>query len=174
MPDSKAPSVEALCDYLTGRLDAKSHEEVARYFEEHPDETFFIEKAKELLSSKSSQEDMAVPEEWVERAKNLMKKNQAQNKARCPHCGGAITPFKKPLGSQRFLIVLWSALALTAFTLSFVIRHYFVQWTALALVFAVKAMIDQRSAKTQILIYKALSEEQGQRDRDLQGLRSRL
>jgi hypothetical protein len=52
-------------------------------------------------------------------------------------------------------------LALISFGLSFVVRHYFMQFLAVTLLAGVKAIVDWRSAKTQILIYRALSAEPG-------------
>ena len=77
----------------------------------------------------------------------------------CPHCGKAITPFKKPLAAQRFWNIVWILAALASFGLSFIVPRYFLQLVAAAVLFGVKCLIDQRATKTQVLIYKALQEE---------------
>ena len=95
------------------------------------------------------------PEDAVNKAKRLM----ASPSFNCPHCGKPITPFKKPIKRQAFLNILWLCLGVGAFLLSFVFPRYFFQYLVVALLFGIKWVIDQKSAKTQILIYKALKEE---------------
>ena len=91
--------------------------------------------------------------------KRVKKFKLAAPSSLCPHCGKPITPFKKPLTSQRFWNAVWMLSAAAALGLSFVAPRYFVQWVALAVLFGVKFIIDQRATKTQILIYKALAED---------------
>ncbi|MGH7197617.1 MAG: hypothetical protein ACREH5_02605 [Candidatus Omnitrophota bacterium] len=97
-----------------------------------------------------------VPPFLVEKAKALM---PGRPGVACPHCGKPITPFKKPIRNQTLWNALWLILAAGSFALSFLFPGYFVQCVALAFLFGVKWIVDQRAAKTQVLIYKALQEE---------------
>jgi hypothetical protein len=103
-----------------------------------------------------SEERKEVPRPLVDKAKALMPAGAAVS---CPHCGKPITPFKKPIGRQRLWNALWLGLAAGSFALSFVFPGTFVQWVALSVLFGVKWIVDQRAARTQVLIYKALQEE---------------
>ena len=110
-----------------------------------------------------------VPVGALRKAKELM-----NGGIRCPHCRGAITPFKKPRAQQVFWNWLWHGLSTVSFLVSFVFRHYFFQFLALTLLFGFKGILEQRSTKTQILIYKALKEEENPRLKDLHPHTSRL
>ena len=96
------------------------------------------------------------PLEWVQKAKNLFSKRAI---IQCPHCRKPITPFKKPLKTQNLINLFWLALSAASFLCSFVTRRYFFQCLALALFFGIKWAVDQKATKTQILIYKALKDE---------------
>ena len=111
-----------------------------------------------------------VPEAALRKAKDLMKGGMV-----CPHCGKPITPFKKPLTRQMLWNGLWLGLAVTMFLASFLFRPYFFQFLVLTLLFGFKWILERRSMKTQILIYKALQEEGGgSRLKDLHQHASRL
>ena len=111
-----------------------------------------------------------VPAEVLRKAKDLMGRRIS-----CPHCGRAITPFKKPHSRQMLVNLLWLASAASMFLLSFVFPHYFFQFLVLTLLAGFKWIVEQRSSKTQILIYKALKEEEsGSRLKDLHKSPSRL
>jgi hypothetical protein len=104
-------------------------------------------------------ENREVPRDAVQKAKDLMPgRRQA---AACPHCGKPITGLKKPLSAQRWSNALWLGAAVGAFVLSFVFPKYFVQCLVVALICACKWIVEHRATKTQILIYKALSQEAG-------------
>ena len=120
---------------------------------------------KDYFESKKTVRDQNPPSEWVERAKNLFPKPAT---VQCPYCRKPITPFKKPLKTQTLTNLLWLVLSVVSFAGSFVYRRYFFQCLALALFFGIKWAIDLRSTKTQILIYKALKDEDpGVHSRDL-------
>ena len=106
-----------------------------------------------------SEEKKEVPRSLVKKAKAL---RPGRPGIACPHCGKPITPFKKPIQSQRFWNALWLLLAAASFALSFSIPRYFVQCVALAVLFGVKWIVDQKAAKTQVLIYKALQDKDSQ------------
>jgi len=62
--------------------------------------------------------------------------------------------------------ILAALLVLAAsFALSFVLRRYFMQCLAVSVLCGVKAVVEMRALKTQVLIYKALSEERSDRTR---------
>lgn len=98
-----------------------------------------------------------VPPGALRKAKKLL----SEGGISCPHCGKPITPFKKPRSKQRLWNLLWLCLAIGTFSTSFVFRHYFFQWLVLALFFGFKWILEQRTSRTQVLIYKALREEEG-------------
>ena len=116
-------------------------------------------------------ETREVPPGLVQKAKDLMPAAPASPAGRrpgvgkCPHCGKSVTPFKEG-GTPPPWNWLWFALAGAALALSFVFKLYFMQFLVLTLLLGFKGIVDQRARKTQILIYKALSgEEGGQRHR---------
>ena len=54
---------------------------------------------------------------------------------------------------------LWLLLAVGSFGLSFAFSHYFIQWVVLAAFFGFKWVMDRKAARTQVMIYKALSSD---------------
>lgn len=117
------------------------------------------DELKNYLSKTREVRDIKVPQRALKGAKNLM---GSQRSAACPHCGKAITPFKKPVFAQALWNGLWLAGMLVSFLLSFVFGRFFLQFLAATLLFGVKWIVDQKAMRTQILIYKALQEEQGE------------
>ena len=115
-----------------------------------------MDNIEKFIKNYLAEERKEPPRAAVERAKALM---TGRPGAACPHCGKPITPFKRPLQNQRLWNALWLLLAAGSFALSFVFRGYFIQWIALAVLFGVKWIVDQKAAKTQVLIYKALQEK---------------
>ena len=99
-----------------------------------------------------------VPADLVQKAKDLVPGGRPS--AVCPHCGGRITPFKKPPSRSRWNL-LWLGAAALSFALSYAFPHYFMQFLAVSLVSAFKWLVEHRAMKTQILIYKALAEDEG-------------
>ncbi len=113
------------------------------------------------------------PESAVNRAKALVGSKGAT--LSCPHCHKSITPYKSPLSQQKILGWVWLGLALTGFGASFIFKAYFFQCLVVALIFAFKFIIDRKQTKTQILVYKTLSEEVApRRHLDLHKEESRL
>lgn len=114
-------------------------------------------QAREITGAQGEWEKESVPPDWIASAKAL---GARQKSASCPHCGKPITAFKKPLTAQKWTNFLWLSLASASFGLSFVFRGYFMQFLLVAMLAGIKAIVELRATKTQILIYKALSEEQ--------------
>lgn len=85
-------------------------------------------------------------------------------KALCPHCGKSVTALKKPLGPQTGWLVVCILGFAVAFGLSFVFPRYFMQFLLLAALCGFKAIVDLKAVKTQILVYKALSEGPAEQD----------
>lgn len=167
------PSTEELYLFITDQLDGAALDRMITHLKNHPADQALVSKARGLLSDEVTAEGQKVPYETIQRAKSLMGEKA---KLTCPHCGKPITPFKKPAQKQLFWNTVWLSLGVIAFALSFVFRQYFLQFLALTLLFGVKWIVDQKAAKTQILIYKALKEEEhgANHSRDLHRTSSRL
>ncbi len=101
----------------------------------------------------------AVPADLVQKAKDLMLPGRP-GVGKCPHCGKPVTPFKNGVPSGPWN-QLWFLAAAGALVASFIFHLYFMQFLVLVLLFGFKGIVDQRAQKTKILIYKALSEEEG-------------
>ena len=114
-------------------------------------------KTRKIYEQSAHAEGEKVPQELIRKVKNLM---NATRRVSCPHCGKGITPFKKPIAKQFFWNIIWLSGAAAAFAFSFVFRRFFLQFLVAALLFGVKWIVDQKAARTQILIYKALKENQ--------------
>ena len=114
------------------------------------------DELKNYLSKNREIREIKVPQHALRGAKNLM---GAQRSVACPHCGKAITPFKKPVSAQALWNGLWLLGMVVSFSLSFVFPRFFLQFLAAALLFGVKWIVDQKATRPQILIYKALLKE---------------
>jgi hypothetical protein len=98
-----------------------------------------------------------LPAGLAQKAKDLVP-GKSSKSVPCPHCGKAITPFKKsPASIEAWL---WLAAAAMAFAASFMVPRYFMQFLAVTLLCGFKAITDLRARKTQVLIYKALQDEE--------------
>ncbi len=116
-------------------------------------------------------ETRQVPPGLVQKAKDLVPAAPSSPGGRrpgvgkCPHCGKPVTPFRQGQKPAAWNL-LWFVGAGLALALSFYLKPYFMQFLVLTLLLGFKGILDQRARKTQILIYKALSEEEsGQRHR---------
>ena len=153
------PTPEEYYLFLEDRLSQEAEKRVLEYLKTHPEAKAMIQTARGLLSELPESEHETVSQDLVERTKGLFARNKQKNSSSpCPHCGGRITPFKSPLGRQKFRNAVWAALSVACFTGSFLVRPYFFQFLAAFLFFGFRWIVDQRSTKTQILIYKALRE----------------
>ncbi len=120
---------------------------------------YFSEQSlpKGLLEEIRAAKEEEAPPAFKNSAKNLFPdKNKALT---CPHCRKSITAFKKPVRSQSLWNTLWLGLSVICFILSFIFKQFFIQWVAFGFLSTIKYIVDQKSTKTQILIYKALQEE---------------
>ena len=150
------PTSEDLYRFVMDELQGEALEKMAAHLRDHADDQAVVVKARELLKNERGAQGEPVPAEWIERAKSLM-----APALKCPHCGKAITPFKSPERTQKFRNAVLFLAAAAAFILSFAYRRYFFQFVALAVLLGVKWIVDQKSMKTQILIYRALREDEG-------------
>ncbi len=98
-----------------------------------------------------------VPPGLIQSAKDLMKGRGGASA--CPHCGKPVALPKKP--SRGDWNLFWAAASATAFGLSFVFQDYFFQALAASVICAFKFIVERRARKTQILIYKTLSGDEG-------------
>ena len=166
-PSAAYPTTEDLYLFITDELEGEAYSKMIAHLRSHPEDQGLVAKARELLAGGET----AVPRKAIEKAKGLVSEKAKLN---CPHCGKQITPFRKPLKKQFFWSAVWLILAATSFGLSFVYRARFIQLTALAVLFGVKWIVDQRATKTQILIYKAMKEGETSEAKDLHHSSSRL
>ena len=155
--DLPCPSAEEFYLFLTDRLEGHRLEGMLDHLRKHPEDRKIIEEARQMLEEEKSGSWAAVPGQTIQKAKDLL--GQKKNIA-CPHCGKAITPFKPALGSQTARGFAWLGLAALSFALSFSAHRYFLQFIALGVFFGIKWALDQRATRTQILIYKALKENE--------------
>ena len=151
------PTTEILVDYLSDKLDGLALERMLDFLKNDADAQALVSKARELMDNEGGWENENVPVALTDRAKGLMPAKNAGGA--CPHCGKAITPFKKPLRAQKWANLLWFFLALGAFALSFKFQHHFMQFLTVAALAGVKGIVEMRSTRTQIMIYKALSDD---------------
>lgn len=110
-----------------------------------------------IKSYLSDAENENVPVDLVARAKALL---PGTNRLSCPHCAKPITPFKTPLAGQKVKNAVWAILAIVCFAGSFVIPKYFFQFLVAFLFFGFRWIVDQKATKTQIFVYKTLSDRE--------------
>ncbi len=151
------PAVEDYRLFVTGALKEEALERMLAHLKIDPDAQELVRSARALLAASAEAGGESVPPEMEARARGLVKESP---QVRCPHCGQGITPFKKPLSVQKAWSWVWAAGAVTSFALSFVFPYRFMQFLVLTLLFGVKWIVDRRVQKTQILVYKALSDNQ--------------
>ena len=165
--DGYCPTSEDYYLFLEGRLDGNRLDKMLGYLKTHPEAQRMVVEARKLIADEVGETFPVVPEALIKKVSALMPN---AGWVACPHCGKAITPFKKKLQFQKALNLLWLGLAALSLALSFFVRHYFLQFLALAVVFAVKWIVEQKSTKTQILIYRALEQESANSRRDSEHL----
>ena len=150
------PSEEDFCRFLTGAAPAEEEARMLEHLKHHAEDEIFVAGTRGLLENLGESEKEAVPAELLRRASALAPKTAPLS---CPHCRRAITPFKRPVAHQKVLNALWLLAGAGFFTNSFFMPRYFIQWTVLGALCAMKWIVDTKATKTQILVYKALSEE---------------
>ena len=159
------PDADDFYRYLTEELRGGELERMLGYLAANAWAQELVIEAREQWARGASEKK--APEDLVRAAKSLigaLGRPAGRNipAAPCPHCGKLITPFKKPPEALRWN-ALWLAGAVASFALSFVFKKYFIQWLVVTLVCAFRWTLERRALKTQILIYKALSDTE--RDR---------
>ena len=142
--------------YLTDQLGETDEKRMLEHLKNNTEDRALVLKARELFFKASEAQSQVVPASSLEKVKALI---PGRIQALCPHCHQAITPFKKPLSKQKAFNLLFLVLAGVFFGGSFLFPRFFIQWVALGTLCAIKWIVDQKSTKTQIMIYKALTEE---------------
>ena len=169
--DALYPDTGVLLAYLDGKLHGEEQERMLVFLRNNADAQELVSRARELVGSERGWEGEKVPADLMEKAKALMRPKSA---GACPHCGKAITPFKKPLAVQRWANLAWLLLAAGSFGGSFAFPRYFMQFLVVTVLAGVKGIAEMRATKTQILIYKALSEDPASEQHRLHHHSSRL
>ena len=130
-----------------------------------------VKTVRKLLPKTDESQNEKVPATLLEKVRSRIPGGPS---ALCPHCHQAITPFKKPLSRQKLLNGLWLLAGCALFAISFFHKRFFMQWVALGALCIAKWIVEQKSTKTQILIYKALSEDTQEKTRHLHRVESNL
>ena len=166
------PDTGDLYRYLNDELTGTELERMLAFLRDNEEGQTLVKNARRLMQSDGGWENENLDPKDIHRAGSLM--SGTSQSALCPHCGKPVTSFKKPLSAQRWANLAWLALALAAFALSFIFRRYFMQFLVVTVLAGVKALVELRATKTQILIYKALSDEQDSHQQRLHQHSSRL
>ena len=166
------PSALELYRYLNDELQGTSLERMLDFLKGNPEGQRLVLRARELMQDNSGWEKENVPTALLGQAKSLT--GASGRSLVCPHCGKRVTPFKKPLKEQTAVAACFGALALGSLGLSFIFHHIYMQFLAVSVLAGIKAIVEMRVAKTQILIYKALSDGSGDREHRLHEHSSRL
>jgi hypothetical protein len=165
------PDATDLYLFVMDRLEGQALRRMLDYLKSHPDEQALVAQARELAEHSEEIEKEKVSLKAIQKAKSLV---AAQKSPLCPHCGKPVTVFKKPLLRQRLENSGWLLGAVAAFGLSFVFKRYFMQCLVLALLAAVKWIVDERATRTRVMIYKALKEDSSDESKDLHRTAGRL
>jgi len=165
------PATEAIYRYVMDELAGEELDAMLAHLKGCPEDQELVKSARRISEADLEAPLIPVPGEAVAKAKALVKDKAVVS---CPHCGKPITPFKSPAKTQLFWSALWFSSACLSFALSFIFRGYFLQFLVLAALFGVKGILDQKAVKTQILIYKALKEQDTPDSKDLHETHSRL
>ena len=151
------PGITDLYRYLNDELAGGELERMLAFLRDNEEGQTLVRNARRLMQSEGGWENETIHPDDLRRARSLM--SGPSKNALCPHCGKPITAVKKPLSAQRWTNLAWLTLAVGAFALSFVFRRTFMQFLVVTVLAGVKGLVEMRATKTQILIYKALSEE---------------
>ncbi len=140
-PVTGYPTTEDLYRFIAEDLRGEELRRMLDHLTRSAEDTELVRGARALLGKTQEAQRVEVPAELVRRAKALF-----------PDKPKATGP-----GSRRYL---WLGLAVAAFALSFVWPRYFFQCLVLTLLFGAKWIADERAAKTQVLIFKALRQDE--------------
>ena len=157
--------------FLTDKLDGPALLKMLGHLKHHPEDQQYVSRARELMDNLKESEQELVSQEAINRAKALM---AGGPDPACPHCGRSISVFRKSPVKQNLQNKCWLAAGAASFLLSFVFPGYFMQCLAIAFLAGVKWIVDERAAKTRIMIYKALTENSGDESKDLHRVSSHL
>ena len=130
-----------------------------------------VKTVRKLLPKTDESQNEKVPVTLLEKVRSRLPGGPS---ALCPHCRRPITPFKKPLSRQKWFNGLWFLAGCVLLGVSFFHKHFFMQWVVLGALCIAKWIVDQKSTKTQIMIYKALSEDAQEKTRHLHRVESNL
>lgn len=98
-----------------------------------------------------------VPADWTLKARALAA--GTSQGLECPHCHRQISAAQGTvLKRRKWMTYVWLGACLLSFAASLWVPRYFVQWTVLAALLGLKWILDARTVRSQILIYRALSE----------------
>lgn len=131
-------SADDLYRFIMNELEGRELERVIHHLKSDPEDRELVRRARRLMEDEPASETQAVPTSLVQRAKKL-----------------SPNPFSR---KQRLNTALFAAGA-ASFALSFADSRHFIQWVALAFFLCLKATLDRRALKTQILIYKTLQDD---------------
>ncbi|MBI4432959.1 MAG: hypothetical protein HY592_05730 [Candidatus Omnitrophica bacterium] len=138
------PSTEEFYRYLVDELKGEPFKKMVDHLRRHPDDVEVVLKARALWVNLSEAQGECAPEKAIRAAQGIFK--EPKKTAVCP----------------KWLHRLYAAGMVAAFLGSFLLPRYFLQFLALAVLLGIKWIVDERAARTQILIYKALQEEKRQ------------
>ena len=137
------PATKDFYRFLTGGLKGQALEKFLEHLKSSPEDQDLVRQARELLEASPQESSTTqVPEELVQRAQGLMPPGQAPRRPRA--------------GRWRYA---WLIGAISAFLISFIVPRYFLQFSTLTIVLAAKWIVEERQAKTRILVYQALGKE---------------
>lgn len=141
--------------FVENKLEGARLESVLERLAQNPDDREWVLAVRRRLAESAQIQSERVGEGLVRAASG--NPISRLGSASCPHCGKAITPFKKSPDRQKLLLGLWAAIGLSAFVLSFMFPRYFLQCLTVTVLAGCKWIVDQRALKAQILVYRALS-----------------
>ena len=155
--DADYPTPLDLYRYVHQQLIGSEFERMLSFLRHNKDGQELVLRAREIMQDDEEWKKESVRPELIQDAKALMGKKTKE--VHCPHCGKKITPFKTPPLSQKWRNLAWLFLAVASLGMSFIFRRYFIQCLVVTTLAGVKCIVEMRATKTQILIYKALSDQ---------------
>lgn len=146
---------EDLARYVDGRMGEEEERALLERLNADRSLQELILSLRESGGSGASEAD--VPLEWTRRAQALA--TGLTHGLECPHCHRQISAAHGAvLNRRRWAAYAWLGACALSFAASFCVPRYFVQWTVLAALLGLKWMLDARTVRSQVLIYRALQE----------------
>lgn len=146
--DADAVSPEDVLRFVSGEMPAEELERFLERLSQDPDARDAVRIAREAAVVDPAR----IPSKLLERAKAL----------------------RPGVSARRRFVWAWLAAAAISFAGSFAFPRWFLQFLALALFFGIKWIVEERAARSQVLLFKALSEEGQASDKRLQNRNPRL